>query len=109
MELTEKAKCPRRLPRRQMGDKARPVLAAAPPVLAGIRAGGCASPAFPGALLRRAPSGFRGRSGIARLCGVNPTAYRCGGSAGWRGEGFTLLPASRWTAACEPHREHQPF
>ncbi len=61
-------------------------------VLAGIRAGGALSVAFPGALFRRAQWLLDEKE--SPLAG-NSSAYRCGGSAGWLGARGTSLPASR--------------
>jgi hypothetical protein len=74
-----------------VGVTAAPLEKAQPPLLAGIRAGGSTSIAFPGALFRRTQWL---RMMEAESPNGNSSAYRCGGSAGWvrRGRHSLLLP-----------------
>jgi len=72
--------------------------------LAGIRAGSATSPPS------QVPVSGHPVAGWTRLTRVRRLLDRCGGSAGGFGPvpfPAAFTPASRWTAACEPHRRHQ--
>lgn len=91
--LTLTVKCPHRLPRRRMGDTATRQAASPPRWPVSGLAG--ALRRLPRRAVASAPSGCPWTKRDSRAFLRNPTAYRCGGSAGWLGEGFTSRPASR--------------
>ncbi len=72
--------------------------------LAGIRAGGDYLCRLPSRLFK-ASSGLCDRSGV----GEDSSAWPLRGQRRWAFCKDKTPPASRWTATCEPHREHQPW